>query len=359
MHDLSRYSCQLALPGFSEQTQKMLFDAKVLIVGAGGLGCPVALYLASTGVGTIGIADADVVSINNLHRQILYTEADEGRKKTTVTCERLQQQNPNIKLLAITAMITFENVFKIINDYDLIIDCTDNFESRFLLNDACVISGKPLVYGAIYQHEGQVAIWNVQRGDIRTPNYRDVFPEVDPTQVPNCAEGGVLPTIAGIVGCFQANEVIKYITKTGELLAGKMMLINAQTCETRIINIGDSTTTQIKNIEHTKVDTISVQDLKLALTDGQYRIIDVRSQQERNEFNIGGEHIPLSQTTQLVVPNDNIPIIFYCETGKRSNEAVNALQIKFPAGKFFSLEGGMRTWKQHQGVADTQVSPSS
>ena len=195
----------MALPGFEEKTQQLLQDAHVLIVGAGGLGCPTAQYLTSTGVGTIGIADPDIVSLGNLHRQILYTPDDVGKKKTEVACYRLQLQNPTVKLVAHDLSINPENVFEIIREYDIVVDCTDNFESRYLLNDACVISGKPLVYGAIYQYEGQVAVWNVKGLDGMSPNYRDVFPSVDPTQVPNCSEGGVLPTIAGIIGCLQAN----------------------------------------------------------------------------------------------------------------------------------------------------------
>ena len=148
-----RYTCQIALPGFSEIAQQLLQQAKVLIVGAGGLGCPSAQYLTSTGVGTIGIADFDVVSISNLHRQILYTPNDVGMQKATLACQRLQLQNPGVKLVPYTDKITSENVLEIVAQYDIVVDGTDNFETRYLLNDACVISGKPLVYGAIYQFE--------------------------------------------------------------------------------------------------------------------------------------------------------------------------------------------------------------
>ncbi|MBB5394574.1 HesA/MoeB/ThiF family protein [Mucilaginibacter sp. AK015] len=223
MHpDLSRYSCQVALPGFGEAAQQLLKQAKILVVGAGGLGCPAAQYLASSGVGTLGIADFDVVSISNLHRQVLYDPADVGLLKTQVVCERLQKQNPQVKLIPHIDKITSNNVMQVIDGYDVIVDGTDNFETRYLLNDASVIAGKPVVYGAIYQYEGQVAVWNMSNPDgTRSPNYRDLFPQVDPTQVPNCAVGGVIPTLAGIIGCMQANEVIKYLTNTGELLTGK------------------------------------------------------------------------------------------------------------------------------------------
>src|SRR5260370_37309888 len=156
--DFTRYSCQIALPGFSESTQLLLQQAKVLMVGAGGLGCPAAQYLAAAGVGTLGIADFDTVSIGNLHRQVLYTPSDAGLKKTVIACERLQKQNPGIKLVPHDIKITSDNVMEIMQQYDIVLDGTDNFETRYLLNDAAVILGKPLIYGAIYKFEGQIAV---------------------------------------------------------------------------------------------------------------------------------------------------------------------------------------------------------
>ncbi|HEY4194448.1 MAG TPA: HesA/MoeB/ThiF family protein, partial [Mucilaginibacter sp.] len=219
--DFTRYSCQIALPGFGESAQLLLQQAKVLIVGAGGLGCPAAQYLTAAGIGTLGIADFDTISTSNLHRQVLYTPDDAGLKKVAIACERLQKQNPAVRLVTHDIKITSHNVMDIMRRYDIILDGTDNFETRYLLNDAAVLLEKPLVYGAIYQFEGQVAVWNIKNADgTYSPNYRDMFPEVDATQIPNCAEGGVIPTLAGIIGCMQANEVIKYITKTGDILAG-------------------------------------------------------------------------------------------------------------------------------------------
>jgi molybdopterin/thiamine biosynthesis adenylyltransferase len=187
--DLSRYSCQMALPGFSEAVQILLQQAKVLIVGAGGLGCPAAQYLTGAGIGTLAIADYDTVSTNNLHRQILYTPADVGSKKVTVAAQRLQQQNPGIEIISIDVKVTSTNVTDLIKPYHIIVDCTDNFETRYLLNDACVLADKPIVYGAIYQFEGQVAVWNITNANgTKTPNYRDVYPQVDATQIPNCAD---------------------------------------------------------------------------------------------------------------------------------------------------------------------------
>ncbi|MGZ3777964.1 MAG: HesA/MoeB/ThiF family protein, partial [Mucilaginibacter sp.] len=194
--DWTRYSCQIALPGFGEAAQQLLQHAKVLVVGAGGLGCPALQYLAAAGVGTIGVADYDTVSVSNLHRQILYHPSDAGQKKAIIACERLQLQNPGIKIIPLDIKITSDNVMNIIRQYDIVVDGTDNFETRYLLNDAVVLSGKPLIYGAIYQYEGQMAVWNVKNNDgTFSPNYRDLYPEVNAAQIPDCAEGGVIPTL--------------------------------------------------------------------------------------------------------------------------------------------------------------------
>jgi adenylyltransferase/sulfurtransferase len=346
--DLLRYSCQIALPGFSEQTQKLLQNARVLVVGAGGLGCPAAQYLAAAGVGTLGVADFDTVSESNLHRQVLYTPADNGQKKVVIACERLQKQNPGIKLVPHDVKITSQNVMDLVFAYDIIVDGTDNFETRYLLNDAAAIAGRPVVYGAIYQFEGQVAVWNVIDEDgIRSPNYRDLFPKVDASQIPNCTEGGVIPTLAGIIGCIQANEVIKYITKTGELLTGKILVFDAQTLQSRIIKIGDVTQTNItKLVETINSPTISAVDLKKEIDENSVQLIDVRTEEEREDFNIGGEHIPIADLlTHAELIAKNTKTVFYCATGKRSAEAVKIVKSRFHNANVFSLEGGLNTIK--------------
>lgn len=342
--DFLRYSCQIALPGFSEESQHKLQNARVLVVGAGGLGCPAAQYLTSAGVGTIGIADFDTVSESNLHRQVLYGPADFGLKKVAVACERLQKQNPGIKLVPHDERITSQNVMGLVAGYDIIVDGTDNFETRYLLNDAAVLRGIPLVYGAIYQFEGQAAVWNYRcpNGKI-SPNYRDLFPSVNASQIPNCAEGGVIPTLAGIIGCIQANEVIKYITQTGDLLAGKVLVFDAQTMQSRVIKIGDVTQTHItKLVETTVISTISDQELKNELAQNTVTLIDVRTIQEREEFNIGGVHLPIAEVLEKV---DDIAqqkkTVFYCATGKRSAEAVTIIKSKYPDANVFSLDGGL------------------
>jgi len=345
--DFLRYSCQMALPGFSETAQQRLQNARVLVVGAGGLGCPAAQYLAAAGVGTLGIADFDVVSISNLHRQVLYTPADAGKKKVTVACERLQKQNPGIRLVPHDVLVTSQNVMDIIAGYDILVDGTDNFETRYLLNDAAVIRKKPLVYGAIYQYEGQVAVWNLVDEDGRmSPNYRDVFPDVDSSQVPNCAEGGVIPTLAGIIGCMQANEVIKYISGIGDLLAGKVLIFDAQTLQSRTIKIGDTTATNITRLMETMaIPVISVAAVKKGLQENSLELVDVRTQSEREDFNIGGQHVPPDRLYPYIEKLDkNVKTVFYCASGKRSAEAVKVIKQKLPDANVFSMEGGLKAW---------------
>jgi len=337
-HDLLRYSCQLSLPGFTEATQQRLQNARVMIVGAGGLGCPAAQYLAAAGAGTIGIADDDVVSIGNLHRQILYTPAEVGKKKAVIAAQKLQQQNPQIKIIPITERVAADNAMKLIEQYDIVVDGTDNFDTRYLLNDTCVLLDKPIVYGAIYQYEGQVSVWNIINEDgTHSPNYRDVFPEVDGSQIPNCAEGGVIPTLAGIIGCIQANEVIKYITQTGELLAAKILILDAENLQSRVIKLAHSTKTNITRIPETfAVPVISIHDLKKNIEKNTYELVDVRSDEEREQFNIGGEHVPITKLkeTSLALSN-NKATVFYCASGKRSAEAVKQIKKQNPEANVF------------------------
>ncbi len=345
--NLLRYSCQIALPGFSEASQQLLQQAKVLIVGAGGLGCPAAQYLAAAGIGTLGIADHDIVSVSNLHRQILYTPDDVGKSKAIIACAQLQKQNPGIKLIPHVVKVTSFNVMDIIKDYDIIIDGSDNFDTRYLLNDAAFINGKPVVYGAIYQFEGQLAVWNLANADgTKTPNYRDLFPQVDATQIPNCADGGVIPTLAGIIGCMQANEVIKYITKTGDILAGKVLVFDAQTLQSRQIKIGSVTKTNIIDLAQTQeVPTMSVAEVKSGLESGQLELVDIRTDQERDVIDIGGIHIEADELKDNIDQLDNgIIKVLYCSSGKRSGEAVKVIQNQLKSTQLFSLAGGLKAW---------------
>jgi len=345
--DLLRYNCQIALPGFGEAAQQLLTEAKVLVVGAGGLGCPALQYLAAAGVGTLGIADYDIVSIGNLHRQVLFSPADKDFKKAMIATKRLQRQNLQIKVVTHDVKVTAANVMELVSGYDIIVDCTDNFETRYVLNDAGVLSGKPVVYGAIYQFEGQVAVWNVKNENgTLSPNYRDLFNNVDATQVPSCAVGGVIPTLAGVIGCMQANEVIKYITKTGDLLKGKVLIFDAQSMQSRIIKIGSVTKTDITALPK-MVDaiTMSIDDVKKGLDENTLELLDIRTDEERDEIDIGGEHIEVDELEDhWDYINNGTTKVLYCSSGKRSGEAVKMIKQKFPEAKVFSLEGGLGAW---------------
>ncbi|UHO40563.1 HesA/MoeB/ThiF family protein [Chryseobacterium capnotolerans] len=335
-----RYQCQMALPGFGMASQELLKNAKVLIVGMGGLGCPTAQYLASSGVGTIGIVDDDIVSLSNLHRQILYSPEDIGAYKVDVAAKRLQQQNPSVSIIPYKVRITSSNVMELISEFDLIIEGTDNFETKCLLNDACVLAGRPLVYGAIYQDEGQVSIWNVlQKDGSYSPNYRDVFPNAEESQVPNCREGGVLPTLAGIVGCIQANEAIKYLIGSEETLAGKLWMMNVMSGKTQIIKL-KKTSIQISGLTQT-VQRISFEEFKR--NQKNFEIIDVRTKEEHQQFNIGGKNIPLDELDKHFpfLSSVSNPIMMYCQSGKRSMEAVRKIKKVFPEKEVFSLQNGI------------------
>ncbi|ROI05102.1 thiamine biosynthesis protein [Chryseobacterium sp. G0240] len=340
-----RYQCQMALPGFGTSSQELLNHAKVLIIGMGGLGCPAAQYLTSCGVGTIGIADDDIVSLSNLHRQILYTPDDIGLPKVEVAAKKLQSQNPSVSVIPYKQRVSSSNIMELISEYDLMIEGTDNFETKCLLNDACVLAGKPLVYGAIYQHEGQVSIWNVlQENGTYSPNYRDVFPNAEESQVPNCREGGVIPTLAGVVGCMQANEAIKYLTRSVDILAGKLWMINLISGKTQIIKLRNKAT-EITSLPQSVPD-ITFKEFREHQTD--FEIIDVRAVSEHQNFNIGGKNIPLDELQNHFkeLSDISLPIITYCQSGKRSSEAVHLIKKYFPEKEVFSLQGGLNAIHQ-------------
>ena len=230
---VSRYNRQILLSEVGESGQQKLAAAKVLVVGAGGLGCPVLQYLTAAGVGTIGISDGDFVSESNLHRQILYGPADIGNNKAEVAARVLKRQNPDVSFSIIADMIIPQNAIDIIQEFDIVVDCTDQIHTRYLLNDACVLLGKPLVYGAIHKFEGQVSVFNHDGG----PTYRDLFPKPPkPESTPNCNETGVLGVLPGIIGTLQANEVLKRILGHGDVLSGTIFLFNAKTNLSQLIN---------------------------------------------------------------------------------------------------------------------------
>jgi len=220
----NRYARHYSLKDFGFESQEKLAEAKVLVIGAGGLGCPVLQYLTAAGIGTIGLADNDVVSLSNLQRQVLYNTDDIGRAKAAVAAKKLQQLNPDITVNSFKMLVNSANALELITDYDIVVDCTDNFAARYLINDACVLLDKPLVFGAVYQYEGQVAVFNVPDANGNKTNYRHLFPTPpDPLEVADCNEAGVLGVLPGIMGIIQATETIKLITGIGKALLNKLL----------------------------------------------------------------------------------------------------------------------------------------
>lgn len=323
-----RYSRHFILDGFGEQAQGKLKSAKVLVIGAGGLGCPALQYLVAAGVGTIGIADGDVVSLSNLQRQVLYGVDDIGKNKAEVAKSHLSQLNPEIEIHTIPEYLGIDNILSIIEFYDVVIDGSDNFATRYLVNDACVIAGRPLVYGAVFKFTGQLSVFNFNGG----PTYRCLFPEAPETgEMPGCGEIGVLGVLPGIIGTYQASEAIKIITGVGEVLSGKMMTIdllenNTSYFEFKLVQ-GNRALTELKNTEYLceTVKEISWTEFELLRNKENVRLIDVREVVEFQRQNIGGENIPLSRFIELAgdFPASET-LVIHCQSGVRAKKAVEA-----------------------------------
>ncbi|MFN8890248.1 MAG: ThiF family adenylyltransferase, partial [Cyclobacteriaceae bacterium] len=298
-----RYSRHFSLPGFGEEAQAKLKNSSVVVIGAGGLGCPVLQYLAAAGVGTIAIIDHDRISLSNLQRQVLFNADEIGLYKSEVALAKLQRLNANINFRSIVSQMNSQNALELLSPYDLIIDCTDNFPTRYLLNDASVLLNKPLIYGSIFRYEGQVAVFNYQGG----VTYRDLYPQPpSPGTVPTCEEGGVLGVLAGIIGCLQANEALKILSGSAPSLSGKLLLFDSLSNETTIVNIppknerkkiselinyDDFCHVETNPVKHMK--EVTVQELKeLKDKDANFQLIDVREPHEVDICEIGGELIP-------------------------------------------------------------------
>lgn len=340
-----RYSRQIILPEFGLSGQEKLKNAKVLVIGAGGLGCPVLQYLTATGVGTIGIVDDDIVTITNLHRQILYSAEDIGKNKAETAKDKLSVSNPFVNFNVIPFRLNSENAVQIIADYDLVIDGSDNFPTRYLVNDVCVILDKPLVFGSILRFEGQISVFNYKGG----PTYRCLFPDED-EDADNCSEAGVIGILPGIIGTYMANEVIKIICGIGETLSGKLMVINALTNETNIFRFERSVNIKAPEIIQNRVaiqteskvsEEISFQDFEqLQQTDpDQLLLIDVREEYEYEEDFVGGINIPLPELAENItqMPADKT-VVFYCRSGVRSLMAVNLLKKSHFEGKSYWMK---------------------
>lgn len=351
--ELSRYSRHIILKEFGLEGQKKLKTAKVLVIGAGGLGSPVLLYLAAAGVGTIGIVDFDVVDETNLQRQVLFTVQDIGKPKADIAAKRLLALNPFINTLTYPVQITSQNAFDIINHFDVVVDGTDNFQTRYLVNDACVLLNKPNVYGSIFQFEGQLSVFHyTDSNGVVGPNYRDLYPTPPPPgMVPSCAEGGVLGVLPGIIGSLQASETIKIITGIGKPLSGRLLLFDALNFETRIVKFSRDDNNPVNGKKPTinklidydefcgvkppsssqkQINELSVRDLKQWIdTKKDFQLIDVREPFEHDLVNIGGELIPLSKITENEeIISHSKPVVFYCKTGIRSARAIKELLAK-------------------------------
>jgi molybdopterin/thiamine biosynthesis adenylyltransferase/rhodanese-related sulfurtransferase len=362
-----RYHRQMILKGFGEAGQEKLALAKVLVIGAGGLGCPALLYLAAAGVGELAVMDDDVVALHNLHRQPIYNMDDIGKPKAERIAAFLQRLNPDILVVPYTQRLTAVIALEIMGRFDIIIDGTDNFSSRYLINDACVLLNKPLVFGAVSQYEGQISIFNVAQKDEPAVNYRDLFPDPPaPGEVLNCAEAGVLGSLPGIIGTMQASETIKLITGIGQPLVNRLYIFNAlnnQGSELILQKRKGSDSYMPSGAEafrQTDYDRlcenevnhfdIGVEAFDGWLKSGKARVIDVREYGEQpivTEFK--HEHVPLSQLPGRFEMTGADTVLFFCQTGVRSAQAARWVTEKYRNEKMvYSLQGGIINYnKQH------------
>lgn len=332
--ELTRYNRHIILPEIGIEGQEKLKQAKVLVIGAGGLGCPVLQYLVAAGVGHIGIVDNDKVDESNLQRQILYSTEDIGKYKAEVAKEKLLKQNPFVNLTSHTCFLTSKNAIEIINQYNIIVDGSDNFPTRYLVNDACVILNKPLVFGSIFKFEGQVSVFNYKGG----PTYRCLYPAPPAAnEVPNCSEIGVIGVLPGIIGTLQSNEVIKIITGIGEVLSGKLLTVDAPSMNIETFSFnpvpGNKNISSLADYEQLcgiPVKEISGEELKQKMNlKEEFQLIDVREPAEYNLKNIGGELIPLNELLNHIDKiKKNIPVIIHCQSGIRSQKAAELLNSK-------------------------------
>ena len=362
--EILRYSRHLIMPEVGMEGQQKMKAARVLCIGAGGLGSPLALYLAAAGVGTLGMVDFDVVDYTNLQRQIIHTTADVGRKKLESAGDKLKAINPFLNLRKFETKLTSENALELFRQFDIVADGTDNFATRYLVNDACVLTGKPNVYGSIFRFEGQASVFATKEG----PCYRCLYPEPPPPGlVPSCAEGGVLGILPGLVGVMQATEVIKLILGKGEPLIGRLLLIDALGMKFRELKLRKNpdcpvcgkhpTVTELIDYNEfcgirgeeapveAGVPEIQVEDLKRRLDSGEdLFVLDVREPHEYQICNINGHLIPLGELPKRVHELDSSrEIVAHCRSGVRSAKAVNFLrQAGFK--KVHNLAGGILAW---------------
>nr|BFF38335.1 molybdopterin-synthase adenylyltransferase MoeB [Tenacibaculum mesophilum] len=341
-----QYNRHLILDKVGEEGQLKLKQAKVLVIGAGGLGCPVLQYLTAAGVGTIGIIDDDVVDQSNLQRQILYTIDDIGKSKAETAANRLSKLNPFVQFYVYKEKLTNQNAISLFEKYDVIVDGSDNFATRYLTNDAAVLTQKPLVYGAIFKFEGQVSVFNYKG----SATYRCLYPTPPkPEESPNCSEIGVIGVLPGIIGSLQANETIKIICGIGEVLANKLLMYDTLSMRQMILKFERTDKAEVTELDNdyeffcgikTATHEITLEELQNNLT--SYNLLDVREDWEREQHHIGGQHIPLGELAQRYDEiNTEKPVIVYCKSGVRSQRAIDFLEQQFDSITFLNLKNGL------------------
>jgi len=364
--EFERYSRHLVIPEVGEVGQQKLKSASVLIIGAGGLGSPLSLYLAAAGIGNIGIVDFDTVSLTNLQRQVIYDTADLGKPKAELAGKKILAINPGIKVKIYNTKLTSENAVEILRDYDIIADGTDNFSTRYLVNDACLILNKPNVYASILRFNGQVSLFNYNNG----PCYRCVYPEPPaPGEIPSCEEGGVIGVLPGIIGTLQANEIIKIILGAGKTLSGRLLLFeglttsfrelkihkdkNCPSCSKQLTTLSDydmlcgTNGNVLSNMSENKKE-ITVEELKKKIENNEkFILVDVREPYETHISTIGGVLIPMKQLPYRIDElNKDDEIIVYCRTGNRSYYATEFLTDKQGFKNVKNLIGGINAWAE-------------
>jgi adenylyltransferase/sulfurtransferase len=362
--EIARYSRHLLLPEIGIEGQKKLKAAKVLIVGTGGLGAPLALYLSAAGIGTIGVVDFDFVEESNLQRQIIHGTKDVGRPKVASAKDRMKSINPYINIVTHNEALTSKNAMQIIADYDIVADGTDNYQTRYLVNDACVFLGKPNVYGSIFQFEGQSSIFYAKEG----PCYRCLYPAPPPPGlVPSCAEGGVMGVLPGIVGTIQANEVIKLIVGGGNSLIGRLLIFDAWRMKFRELKLAKEPNCPVcgkdpsirelidyeefcglkKKHDEKPIETITAADLKARLDKGdKIQLIDIREPHERAIVKFPGAVVmPLGQLQRRMNELDpQVDAVFLCKIGQRSILGIRALEEAGYKGRLLNLQDGLNAW---------------
>ena len=349
-----QYHRHLILDQIGKEGQLKLKSAKVLVIGAGGLGCPVLQYLTAAGIGTIGIVDGDIVDQSNLQRQILYTIQDVGKSKAVSAAQRMGQLNPFVNFRVHDIFLNKENALELFKEYDIIVDGTDNFPTRYLVNDACVLTNKPLVFGSIFKFQGQVSIFNYNGSG----TYRCLYPTPpEPNSVPNCSDIGVLGVLPGIIGSLQANEVVKLITGIGKPLINQLLYFDALTLQQQVLKFERNEDVKVESLEDdydffcgfktmnkdiTEMKSISAEAY-LANKD-DYNTLDVRTYEEFEESNVGGWHIPLDELNERMgeLPNSK-PMVVLCASGIRSEKAIELLLENYFPKYLYNLEGGIST----------------